>query len=282
MSTNPPDATKKARQALGLRLRELRRDAELTGRALADAAGWHFTRVSKLENGVQSPTDQDIRVWCAVCSAEDQVADLLAQARAVESMYLEFKRQARAGLKQMMLSPQPLYQRTERFRIYEHHTLPGLFQTAAYTRAMLQFWFGFLEVRNDIEETVAAKMARQTVLYERGKTFSVVLEEATLYTRYGDADILAAQLDRLLSLMGLANISIGIVPMMVEREVVAQVSFWIFDDQLVSLETPTASIDVTTPQELALYGKMFDHLRRPALYGKAARELVLEALAKLG
>jgi hypothetical protein len=75
---------------------------------------------------VQSPSDQDIRLWCAVCSAEDQIADIIGQARAVESMYLEFKHQARARMKQMMLSPQPLYERTERFRIYEHHALPGL------------------------------------------------------------------------------------------------------------------------------------------------------------
>lgn len=281
MSTNPPDAARKAREGLGLRLRELRKDAGLTGRGLADATGWHFTRVSKIENGVQSPSDQDLRTWCAACSAEDQVADLIAQARAVESMYLEFKRQTRAGMKQMMLSPQPLYERTERFRIYEHHTLPGLFQTAPYTRAMLQFWFSFLEIRNDIDEAVSAKMARQAVLYEPNKTFAVVLEEATLYTRYGEAEILAGQLDRLLSLMGLPNISIGIVPMTSERDAVAQVSFWIFDDQLVFLETPTASIEVTSPQELGLYGKVFEHLRQPALYGKDARGLVLRALDKL-
>jgi transcriptional regulator with XRE-family HTH domain len=281
VSTSPPDATRKAREGLGLRLRELRKDAGLTGRALADATGWHFTRVSKIENGVQSPTDQDIREWCAVCSAEHQVADLVAQARAVESMYLEFKRQTRAGMKQMMLAPMPLYERTERFRIYEHHTIPGLFQTVAYARAMLQFWFGFLETRNDIDEAIAARMARQAVLYERGRTFAAVLEEATLYTRYGDAETLAGQLDRLLSLMSLPNISIEIVPMTVEREVVGQVSFWIFDDQLVCLETPTASIEVTSPQELGLYARMFDHLRKPAVYGKDARNLVLLALEKL-
>jgi len=84
-------------------------------------------------------------------------------------MYLEFKRQTRAGMKQMMLSTLPLYERTERFRIYEHHTLPGLFQTVAYTRAMLEFWFNFLEIKNDIDEAVAAKMARQSVLYEPAK-----------------------------------------------------------------------------------------------------------------
>ena len=64
-------------------------------------------------------------------------------------MYMEFKRQTRAGMKQFMLTPVPLYERTERFRLYEHpHAIPGLFQTVAYARAML-VWFGFLEARNE-------------------------------------------------------------------------------------------------------------------------------------
>jgi hypothetical protein len=67
------------------------------------------------------------------------VPDLIAQARAVESMYLKFKRQTRAGMKQFMLIPVPLYERSVRFRIYEHHAIPGLFQTGEYMRAMLQF-----------------------------------------------------------------------------------------------------------------------------------------------
>lgn len=45
-------------------MREIRKDAGLTGRALAIATGQHFTRVSKIENGAQAPTDQDIRDWC--------------------------------------------------------------------------------------------------------------------------------------------------------------------------------------------------------------------------
>jgi hypothetical protein len=249
---------------------------------LAQATGWHFTRVSKIENAVQSPTDQDIRSWCAACSADELVADLIAHSRAVESMYLEFKRQTRAGMKQMMLAPVPLYERTQRFRIYEHHAMPGLFQTDAYARAMLQFWFGFLDIQNDLVEAVAARMMRQSVLYDPAKTFSVVLEEAVLHTRYGDADTLAGQLDRLVSVMSLPNVSVGVVPMGSDRQVVGQVSFWMFDDAVVALETPTASIEVTSPQEVSLYARMFEHLRRPALYGKDARGLVLAALDNLG
>ncbi|MET9311732.1 helix-turn-helix domain-containing protein [Kribbella sp. NPDC003505] len=48
VSTSPSDAARKAQQALGLRLRELRKDAGLSGRELAVATGWHFTRVARL------------------------------------------------------------------------------------------------------------------------------------------------------------------------------------------------------------------------------------------
>lgn len=48
VGTNPAD---QARRALGARLREIRKDASLTGRALATLAGWYFTKISKIEHG---------------------------------------------------------------------------------------------------------------------------------------------------------------------------------------------------------------------------------------
>ena len=57
-----------ARLALGKRLRELRRQADLSGRELAEALRWPPSKVSKLENGRQSPTDDDIRAWAEATS----------------------------------------------------------------------------------------------------------------------------------------------------------------------------------------------------------------------
>lgn len=278
MNTSPNSAAQKAQQVLGLRLRGLRKDAGLTGRALADATGWHFTRVSKIENGVQSPTDLDIRAWCAACDAEDQAGDLIAQARTIQSMYMEFRQRTRAGMKQLMLSALPLYERTTQFRIYEHNAIPGIFRTPDYIRAMLEFWYRFLEIQNDLEQSVAARLERQTVLYQSSKTFSIVLEEAALYTRFGGTDTMIGQLDRLLTAASLPNVSIGIVPRTVDREVIGTAGFWIFDDKLVKLETPTAGIEVSQPQEIALYVRMFETLRRPAAYGHGARDLIVNAL----
>jgi transcriptional regulator with XRE-family HTH domain len=102
VSTNPSSSARQARDALGLRLRELRQEAGLTGRALATATRQHFTRVSKIEHGIQVPSEQDIQEWCRACGAEDQIPDLLATARAVDSAYVEFRRQARAGMKRVL------------------------------------------------------------------------------------------------------------------------------------------------------------------------------------
>jgi transcriptional regulator with XRE-family HTH domain len=133
VSISPSSSAGQAQKVLGARLRDIRKDAGLSGRALAAATGQHYTRVSKIENGVQPPTDNDIRDWCRACAAEPQILDLIATARAVESAYLEFRRQARAGMRRVLgAHTTPRYERTRLFRIYEHNVIPGLFQTAAY------------------------------------------------------------------------------------------------------------------------------------------------------
>lgn len=282
MSTYPPSPAARARTALGARLRELRRDAGLTGRALALATGQHYTRISKIENGVQPPSDDDIRAWCRSCDAENQVADLIATSRAVDSAYLEFKRQGRAGMKRVLGAHTPArYERTTMFRIYEHNVIPGLFQTAEYSIAMLRFWIGFLGTPDDLHEAVAARIERQRVIYQGTKRFAAIVEEQALRTWFGTAEVQAGQLDRLLAVMTLPTVSLGIIPLMRQRTAVPSAGFWIFDQSLVALETPSASIDVTRPSEIQLYLSMFEQLRGDAVYGRAARELIGMALQDL-
>lgn len=86
-----------AREALGHRLRDLRKDAGLTGRGLAELAGWHSSKVSKLEFGKQNLSEADIRVWCQHTGAESQIADLIATARHIEAMYVEWRRMLGTG-----------------------------------------------------------------------------------------------------------------------------------------------------------------------------------------
>lgn len=264
-----------------MRLREIRQEAGLTGRTLASYIGWHYTKVSRVENGGQTPSEEGVKAWCTACKAKGQIPDLVASLRAIESMYLEWRRQTRAGMKRLMLSPVPLYERTKLFRIYEHSSIPGLFQTAEYSAAILRYFIDFLDIPNDLEAAIEARMERQRVIYSGDRRFAVVLEERALHACVGSGETMAGQLDRILAIMSLPRVSLGIIPATAPRTTFATVSFWIYDDSVVGFETPTAKIEVTQPRELQLYGKMFGQLREMAVYGPAARELITCAIDSL-
>jgi hypothetical protein len=109
----------------------------------------------------------------------------------------------------------------------------------------------------------------------------VVLGEQALHTRRGNPQEHAEQLDHLLSLMRVPFVSVGVVPADAHRSAIASIGFWIFDDNAVALETPTAAIKVTRPHEIALYAKLFDQLKAEAVYGPDARRLIARVRADL-
>jgi transcriptional regulator with XRE-family HTH domain len=281
VSTNPASTAKQAREALGVRLREIRKDAGLSGRALADAISCDPSKVSRIELGGQAPSEDNIRAWCIACGVDDQIADLIATLRAIESMYIEWRRQTRSGMKRLMLTAVPLYERTTQFRIYEHNIIPGLFQTAAYSAAMLTYFVDFLDTPNDIDAAVEARIERQRIIYKGDRRFAVVIEEQAVRTRVGTVDTMAGQLDRLLAVISLPRVSLGIIPAEAPRKVFASVGFWIYDEAMVGVETPTASLEVTQPREVQLYEKMFGQLRQMAVYGSDARRIVTRTMADL-
>jgi transcriptional regulator with XRE-family HTH domain len=267
-----------AREAVANRLKEIRRDVGLTGRQLAALSGWHFTKVSKLEHAVTSPSEDDIRIWCRHCRAEDQILDLIASLRSIESMYMEWRRQLRAGLKHVQESSIPLYERTHNFRIYESAVIPGLFQTAEYVAATLRIAADFYESGSDIDQAVAARMDRQRFLYHGDRQFSFLLEEEALRTVMGSRDVMLGQLDRILAVMSLPRVSVGVIPSMAVRKIWPGEPFWIFDNHTVRIEITSAHLTITRPQEIALYASAFEWLRQSAVYGAAARELVTHAI----
>lgn len=270
-----------ARAILGVRLREIRRDAGLTGRALAALAGWHYTKISKLEHAATSPSEEDIRIWCQHCNADDQVPDLIASQRNIESMYREWRRRMRSGLRQLQESAVPLYERTSLFRIYEHTVFPGLFHTAEYAATLLSYWVDVLPIPNDVEAAVAVRLERQKVLHQGRRRFVFLLAEQVLRTRVGSTDVMLGQLDKTLMTLSLPKVSLGIIPAAAERYAWSQVAFWIFDDQKVKVDTVSAGLQITQPQEIALYIKTFDRLKQSAVFGDEARSLILKARSEL-
>jgi transcriptional regulator with XRE-family HTH domain len=273
-------SAEQARKALGARLREIRKDAGLTARAFASAAGWHYTKASKLENGARVPSQADIREWCRICGAEDQVPDLIAAARDAEIMYAEWRRQLRAGMRRSQAARLPLYERTRLFRLYEPALVPGILQTADYAAAVIGSFLAFTQAATDLNEAVAARMEWQKIIYT-GREFRIVVEEQALRTRAGGAEVMAGQLDRLLAVMSLPGLDLAVIPVTAARKVMPSGGFVIFDGETVQAETVSAELTVTQAQEIALYARRFALLRESAVSGRDARALIHRALSDI-
>jgi transcriptional regulator with XRE-family HTH domain len=270
-----------ARESFGLRLREIRKDAGLSGRTLATLAGWHFTKVSKLEAGKQNPSNADIRAWCRHCSAEDQIPDLIATLRNIESQYVEWRRALRAGTRRRQELQRKWEHESQLLRIYEPLLIPGLLHTAAYAAKIVRTAVSFYEIPDDVEQSVETRLARQDALYSGIRRFHVVIGEQALKTRLGDVEVMQGQLGRLLEASTLPRLRLGIVPAGAVHEVWPIHGFWIFDQRMVRVETYTAELTVTQPREVGLYEKAFDGLSRSAVYGQEARTLITQALREL-
>lgn len=278
-SRSPSSSVQAARQALADRLRELREDARLSGQEFSAAAGWHKSKTSRIERAIQPVTPEDIRVWCRVSEAEAQLDDLVAAFRAAEGMYVEWRRLEHTGLRRLQESYVPLFERTRWMRIYQPHVIPGLFQTPGYIRALLTTITDFRGLRDDVEDAVAARLERGHVLTEGDHRFAVVLEQCVLDYRPAGPQVLLEQLAHLTEVMSLPSVSVGIVPATVERSIWPVEGFTLYDDHEAHIELLAASVNVTTPSELALYARAFDELAGMAVYGPAAHELIRATIA---
>lgn len=267
-----------ARNALGKRLRELRSSAGISGRRLAESLAWPPSKVSKLENGRQTPTDDDIRDWTRVTDSEDETEALLASLHTLEVQHAEWQRILRTGLKPRQQELIEWDQKTRLFRAFEATVVPGLLQTAGYARARFAEGIRRLKLPNDINEAVAARVQRQEILYRPDKRFHFVLTEAALRFRLCPRDVMLGQLDRLVSLSQLPNVRLGIIGFETQYATSPWHGFWLYDNERVLIETFSASLDLRQPQEIELYENVFEALAAVASYGRAARGIINKAI----
>lgn len=265
-----------AREALGGRLREVRRRSGLTGVELAERLGCSQSKVSKLENGRQTPTDTDIREWCEACGPDGaaELDALLASLHTLEARHAEWRRVLAGGSRSHQDDIAAANANTTQFRVFEPSLIPGLVQVAGYARSIMAEGISSLQTPNDIDDAVAARMSRQQFLYDPRKRFNFVITEAAL--RYGlcAPEVMPAQLDRLTTVTTLPNVKLGIIPFGTRFTRVPLHGFWIIDDRLVQVETFTAELNLAQPEEIETYAAAFRRFAGDASYGAAARAII--------
>lgn len=212
----------------------------------------------------------------------EQANELVASLQTIEGMFVEWRHMERTGLRQAQEAVLPLWERTRQFRIYSSKLIPGPLQIGPYIAAVLAALMLRRGVPDDVAEAVQVRLDKQRVVQEGDHRFAVVLEESVLRASIGGSEVMAAQLGHLLTASALPSVSLGIIPLGVDRSHVWPTeSFFMFDDDQVTVELVSGHLKITQPHEVAMYGEVFTRMAELAVYGKAARNLITSAVAAL-
>lgn len=263
------------------RLRGLRANAGLLGKDLATHASWPTSKISKLENGRQLPTADDLRHWTQACGAPEALDDLLELLDEVHSAHLDWNRRFSHGLGPIQTTFVDLVEHSTVVKGFETVFVPGLLQIPDYARVVLEHIaeLNGHQSTTDLEAAVAERMRRQQYLYQPGRRFELLIAEPVLRWLIVPPSTMRAQLDRLAATIGMPNVRLGILPLGTRLAIAPQNKFELYDDTaIVETFVGETTHDTTTSQT---YHQIMDRLWDHAATGDNARHLIIKAATDL-
>ncbi|MDO0926630.1 helix-turn-helix transcriptional regulator [Streptomyces sp. TG1A-8] len=262
-------------RALGVRLRVLRTEAGLTGAVLAQRAGVGQPTVSKVETGRMVPSldvlDRLSRALDLDESAVREVRDLLAAVAAAVDSDEPADPVPLAGL-----TVDEEVRSARLVRSFQCVVLPALLQSAEYARHV--FDSAPHATPEAVGRAVAARVERQSVLYEPGRESVFVLTEAVLRTWPGTPALMLAQFDRLLAVESLSTVRLGVIPWRRPVPVLPRHGFTLCDRRAVVVETFDSERVTDDDADLTAYEEQFARFEETAIFGAEVRELLLRLM----
>ncbi|WP_328394935.1 helix-turn-helix domain-containing protein [Nocardia sp. NBC_00416] len=267
------------RIALGGQLRKLRESKKITREAAGDAIRGSHAKISRLELGRTSFKERDIRdllTLYGVTDPEERESFLELARRANEPGWWH-----RYGdlLPSWFGTYLGLEQAASKIRTYESHLVPGLLQTPDYARAVVTL--GYEDA--DTDRRVAFRQRRQEILHRSDPpVIWAVLDEAALHRPVGGADVHRAQMEHLLELTRLPNVTIQVVPFSAGEHAAAGSSFTILRfaeaelPDIVYLEQLTSALYLDRREDLALYLSVMDRLSVQAAPPEKSRGIIAD------
>jgi transcriptional regulator with XRE-family HTH domain len=265
------------RARLGAELRRVRTLAGLSGRQIAEATGLSQPTVSRIERGESVPSLREVIAWADAAEVgTDRKALILGMAEAAVNEVTTLRVRLGNGLAAVQEDVRSLEATARTLRNFQPGIIPGLLQTAGYARRIL----ALADDTADTGSAVAARLARQEILHEPGRSFEFLLTEAALRYRPGPREVLTAQLDHLAAVVTLETISFGVIPADAEMHAITRCGFILYEDRIDAqppfaiVETPHASLYANDPADVEVYRDQLAAFRQSAVYGAEALDIV--------
>jgi transcriptional regulator with XRE-family HTH domain len=209
-----PGSPSVRRRRLAAELRRLRERAGLIGEEVADQLGWSTSKLSRIETSKSGVKQEDLELLLDLYSvAEPHRSELAALARESHRAV----RLATIGARLPEVHAEFLRVEAEAESVWdwEPQVVPGLMQTEEYARAVMLGWTSMFRLPfGEIDRRVEAQRLRQRVL-ERDPPLilSFVIDESVLRRRIADASVMSGQLERMIEISYMPNVSVRILPL---------------------------------------------------------------------
>lgn len=249
-------------------LRELRAAAKMTQEQVAAHMDWHVSKLFRLENA-RSPRVN----WLDIQGLLDLYGVASPQREALIQLAKDAKKRGWWTSYQDVFTGSlvALEDETHLIRRYSSELIPGLLQTKAYARAVIQA----LRPRYDeqsVERRVAARMARQQILKrEKPLHLDFILNEAVLRRQVGGRELMVEQLEALCTAAEDTDATLRLLPFEAGAHSAMEGAFTIFsfpEDQypdVVYIEGMMGDLYLESVESVNRHRTAFESLRDSAL-----------------
>jgi len=198
------------RRELGVRLREHRTRAGLTVDQVAERLMSSTSKISRMETAQRAVSARDVRDLCDIYEVDplerERLLTLVRESK--QRGWWHNYEDLGTGIDKLI----GLQDAAVEIKDYESCIVPSLLQTETYARAAIR---GILPEISDavLEERVEARLLRQKLLLkDDAPRFWALLDESVLHRHIGGIDGMKAQLERVLELGSLPNVTIQVIP----------------------------------------------------------------------
>lgn len=155
--------------------------------------------------------------------------------------------------------------------VYDAQVVNGLLQTEDYARAIFS---PAVSNRDEVERRVELRMERQKRVSSGELRLHCVMDECVLHRSYGGPAVMAAQIERLIDLAQLSNVSLQVLPAGAMVGVFGVFTVLEFpepaDPRVVYLEHDGGALYLEKAEQTRQYARLYDSLRAAALSPEAS------------
>ncbi|MGC5335105.1 helix-turn-helix domain-containing protein [Micromonospora sp. DT62] len=282
------------RRQLGRLLRQYRTEAGVTLDAAAEALEYSRQKIWRIECGMGPVRVLDVKAMCELYGVSAEMTEAM-RGLATETKSKGWWHAYGDAVPSWFELYVGLESAASRLRGYDESLIPGIVQTKEYARAL--FRLGGLLNDEERERAVQVRLQRQALLSRRlpaAPRLKSILSETVLRRTVGTPTVMAAQLDHIIKLSDLPNVSVRVLPLAAGPQPGAVAgTFMILDfpptkggraapePSVIYSESLTGALYLDKQDELAAYERVWQGLEALALGEAESRDMIKRIIGEM-